>query len=197
MLKIGISGGIGAGKSYIAELLVQMGYPVYSSDLRAKEIMEENEGIALKIQSIFGKKAYKGKELNRTYLAQQIFSNYHLKEMLNRIVHPAVRFDFEDWAEKQSSSVVFSESALLFETGRYKDFDYTVLVTAPLDLRINRIMKRDRISKEEVMKRIESQWDDKKKTPLASFEIENDGKKDVLQQLKIFLQAIVAEKVDS
>lgn len=189
MKTVGLTGGIGAGKSYVAELLLKKGYPVYHSDGRAKQLMIEEPELVLKIKSIFGKKAYNGKALNRKYLAERIFHDVKLKDKLNQIVHPAVRQDFEKWKHQQNTLFVFNEAAILFETGGYKNVDFTLLVTAPEKVRINRVMKRDNATEEEVKNRISNQWTESKKEMLADFTLKNDGKLDVEAQLvKILIQ---------
>lgn len=175
MKRIGLTGGIGSGKTYVAQFFEKKGIPVYYSDNRAKQLMIANDEIRLKISSIFGSEGYKNGQLNRSYLAQSIFSNHNLKEKLNNIVHPIVRKDFDNWCSQQSSSILINEAAILFETGSYKSFDYTILVTAPLTLRIQRIIQRDNTTKKDVEKRIKNQWTDEKKQALASFVIRNDG----------------------
>jgi len=194
MLKIGVTGGIGSGKTTVCKVLETLGYPVFYSDLEAKRIMLENEKAKEGIQNIFGKEAYIDDELNRTYIAEKIFSSPVLKKEINDLIHPLVRKAFKDWSEQQNSPFVFNEAAILFETGSYKQFDHTLLVTAPKPIRINRVLKRDNTTKEEVENRIKNQWDDDKKTPLADFVVHNDDEQLVtIQLLQIIDQLIVKE----
>lgn len=172
---IGITGGIGAGKSIICSIIHATGYPVFYSDKAAKEILNSNEDVKTKIREIFGVEAYKNEELNRPFIAQKIFTDQNLLTAINNVVHPAVGQSFSNWAEKQTTTLVFNEAAILFETGAYKLYDATVLVTAPEAIRIERVMKRDHISAEAVHKRINKQWPDAEKENLADHVLINDN----------------------
>ena len=138
----------------------------------------------------FGTDSYTDKGLNRTFLAQQIYSNPQLKSKLESIIHPAVRTHFEEWVEQQSKSLVFAEAAILFETGSYKNYNYTILVTSPLELRISRIMNRDTLSREEVQKRIDNQWSDERKKELADFTIQNNEQNLLIPQVNNIIEKI-------
>lgn len=190
MIRVGITGGIGAGKTTVCKEIEKMGYPVFYSDDEAKKLMTDNAEVVQKITEFFGKEAYVNRQLNRKHLAQQIFTNENLKEALNQIVHPAVRKAFVQWSETQTAEIVFNEAAILFETGQYKTFDYTVLVTAPSSIRIERVVKRDNTTPEEVQKRINNQWPDEKKTQFTSFVIVNDGKREILPQIEGIIHKI-------
>ena len=131
MKRIGITGGIGAGKSLVAEIIKAMGYPVYNSDERAKELTESNPKIKEALIHLFGEEIYQNDTLNKFALAQAIFSNESLREKVNALIHPIVREDFNLWALAQNNSLVFNESAILFETGSFKNFDAIILVYAP------------------------------------------------------------------
>jgi dephospho-CoA kinase len=132
---------------------------------------------------LFGPAIYRDGQLNKAFLAQQLFSNAELKAQVTALVHPLVRKAFEVWAQQQVSDLVFNEAAILFETGAYKDFDATVLVTAPIETRIERVQKRDLISREAVLQRIANQWPDSKKMNLTTYIITNDGQP-LLQQIE-------------
>lgn len=190
MIKIGITGGIGAGKTTVCKELEKMGYPVFYSDDEAKNLMVENAEVVKQITALFGEDAYIDGQLNRVHLAKQIFTNNKLRESLNQIVHPPVRRAFVEWSEAQDAELVFNEAAILFETGQYKTFDYTVLVTAPTSIRIDRVVKRDNTTPEEVQKRIDNQWSDEEKIKLSSFVIVNDGKREILPQLDQIISQI-------
>lgn len=192
MIRVGLTGGIGSGKSIIGEILMVMGFPVYNSDIEAKSLMVNNQELVSQVKQIFGEQAYIKGSLNRKYLADQIFSNPDLKEKLNSIVHPAVRQAFEAWCSNQASEIIFNEAAILFETGGYKDFDYNILVTAPEEVRIARVVSRDNTSIEEVKNRINSQWKDSEKKDLASFVITNDNHSLVTLQVEKIIQKIKA-----
>jgi len=183
MLRIGLSGGIGSGKSTVAGILAKMGYPVFYSDQEAKRLYDENPVLQKQLVDLFGPAIYRDGQLNKAFLAQQLFSNAELKAQVTALVHPLVRKAFEVWAQQQVSDLVFNEAAILFETGAYKDFDATVLVTAPIETRIERVQKRDLISREAVLQRIANQWPDSKKMNLTPYIITNDGQP-LLQQIE-------------
>ena len=183
MLRIGLSGGIGSGKSTVAGILAKMGYPVFYSDHEAKRLYDENPVLQKQLVDLFGPAIYRDGQLNKAFLAQQLFSSAELKAQVTALVHPLVRKAFEVWAQQQASDLVFNEAAILFETGAYKDFDATVLVTAPIETRIERVQKRDLISREAVLQRIANQWPDSKKMNLTTYIITNDGQP-LLQQIE-------------
>jgi dephospho-CoA kinase len=188
--RIGLTGGIGSGKTTIAQILEAMSYPVYYSDERAKQLCNHDERIRNQLISLFGVDAYDQNELNRIFLSEQIFKNPSLRKQVNDIIHPVVREDFTLWSTNQSSSLVFNEAAILFETGAYKQFDAVILVCAPLRKRIERVMLRDLMDQESVERRIDSQWTDEQKRPLSSFCIENDGIQPILIQLENTLKVL-------
>lgn len=189
---IGLTGGIGSGKSTIARVLEAMGYPVFYSDVVGKELLVSDAEIRRELVELVGERVYEGGKLNRSYLAERIFSDDALRLKVNAIVHPRVRVAFDDFVEQQTSELVFNEAAILFETGAYTKFDKTVLVTAPLELRIARVMTRDNCSREEVLERINKQWTDAKKIVLADWVIVNDDKESVLMQLEAMVSGIVS-----
>jgi dephospho-CoA kinase len=184
MKRIGITGGIGAGKSLVAEIIKAMGYPVYNSDERAKELTESNPKIKEGLIHLFGEEIYQNDTLNKFALAQAIFSDESLREKVNALIHPIVREDFNLWALAQNNSLVFNESAILFETGSFKNFDAIILVYAPKELRIKRIMKRDNCSENEVLKRMNSQFSDEEKYELTEFRVLNDEQTPLLKQVE-------------
>ncbi len=191
MKRIGITGGIGAGKSLVAEIIKAMGYPVYNSDERAKELTESNPKIKEGLIFLFGEEIYQNDTLNKFALAQAIFSDDSLREKVNALIHPIVREDYNLWALAQNNSLVFNESAILFETRSFKNFDAIILVYAPKELRIKRIMKRDNCSENEVLKRMNSQFSDEEKFQYTELRILNDEKKPLLEQIeKIILKLI-------
>lgn len=192
MKKIGLTGGIGSGKTTIAHMLEAMSYPVYYSDLRSKELCDHNEGIRSQLILLCGDKAYEDGHLNRPYLSECIFSNPELRLKVNEIIHPVVRKDFEDWTLKQTSPLIFNEAAILFETGAYQQFDAVVLVCAPTSQRIERVMLRDLSTKSSVEQRIQSQWTDEQKRVLTDLCIENDGSHPLLIQVEDILQRLLA-----
>jgi dephospho-CoA kinase len=179
LITIGITGGIGSGKSTICKILETLGYPVFYADLAAKQNMLENLELISAIVKTFGEKAYIDKQLNRNYLAQQVFSKPELKEKLNSLVHPTVFQSFEKWKKEQNSHIVFNESALLFETGSYTRFDIIWLVVADEATRIKRVMVRDNCTRENALSRIKNQFSDEEKMKFPS-EIIRNGESDLI-----------------
>ena len=183
MLLIGLTGGIGSGKTTVARIFEVLGIPVYYADVAAKRIMNEDENIKVSVINTFGKDAYKDGELNRQYLANTVFSNSDKLNLLNSIVHPATIKDAEEWIKKQTSPYVIKEAALLFESGSHQKFDYVIGIKSPFDLRITRAMKRDSISRDEVMARMNKQLSEETKLSLSDFVIINDEAQLVLPQV--------------
>ncbi len=190
MLKVGLTGGIGAGKSTVAKIIEAMGYPVFYSDIEAKKLLDNNENVIKKLIQQFGAVVNNENIIDRKKLAQLVFNDKKNLEIINGIVHPEVRIQFNLWAEKQKVKLVFNEAAILFETGNYRQFDKNILVVAPVSIRIERVMKRDNISLDEVQKRINNQWNDEKKMPLADYIISNDNKRALLIQIENVIQDI-------
>lgn len=191
MISVGITGGIGSGKSTVCKVLESLGYPVFYADQVAKQNMLENLDLINAIVGTFGEKAYIDKQLNRNYLAQQVFSKPDMKEKLNALVHPTVYQSFDKWKSEQSSSVVFNESALLFETGSYKRFDKIWLVVADQETKIKRVMQRDKCSREDVISRIKNQLSDEEKMKFPCDVIRN-GENDLVLARILFLLDSVA-----
>ncbi|MFM7565544.1 MAG: dephospho-CoA kinase [Flavobacteriales bacterium] len=194
MKRIGLTGGIGSGKSYIAGILQKMGFPVYFSDHRAKTILQERSAIKALLSRRFGEAIFVNDELDKKALATVIFSSEENRIFINELIHPLVREDFDSWCKQQNSSLVFNESALLFETGSYRTYQATLLVCAPMALRIARVMERDGLNHEEVEARIQSQWSDERKSSLADGVIINDNQQPLLLQLETFIEGILAVK---
>ena len=158
--KIGITGGIGSGKSTVCRLLADRGIAVYDSDARAKALMNESEALRAALTEAFGEECYNADGLNRAYLASRVFGNEKALAQLNAIVHPAVREDFRAWAEAQNCRYVVLESAILFEAGFENEVDATLAVLAPMEERVRRAMERDGVEREVVLKRISHQMSD-------------------------------------
>jgi len=173
MMRVGLTGGIGSGKSTVAGYFRDLGIPVYDSDTRARELMEGLPSLRDDITALLGPGAYTNGRLNRAYIAERVFNDPDLLAALNTLVHPAVRSDFQQWSLQQQAPYVLQEAAVLFENGGYKRLDHTILVTAPESTRVRRVMKRDQASREAVLARMKNQWDDLRKIPLADFVIEN------------------------
>lgn len=174
MKRIGITGGIGSGKTTVSHLFQELGAPVYIADDEAKRLMHQSP-VKEEITALFGADAYDTNGwLNRKYIAAIVFKNKEKLNRLNAVVHPAVEKDFEDWVARQQAPYVIYEAAILYETGRYKQFDYTVLITAPVAVRIERLMKRDGASAREIKDRMKNQWPDEDKQKLADWVIHNE-----------------------
>ena len=183
MICVGLTGGIGSGKSTVAAFFRKLGIPVYDSDSRARELMHDDVDLRHAIAQLLGKKAYKGADLDRKWIASRVFSNPELLQALNELVHPAVRRDFVRWTLQQQAPYVMQEAAILMENGAYRNLDKTILVTAPKALRIDRVVNRDEISANQVRERMKRQWNDADKIPLADFIIENTDLKNTREQV--------------
>lgn len=190
MIKIGVTGGIGSGKTTICKIIESLGYPVYYADDRAKWIMNNDSICREKITAEFGGKSYHNNLLNREYLAKTIFSDSEKVNALNSIVHPLVALDFEKWVNNQSSKIIFKEAALMFETNSWKSLDKIILVSAPLDDRIERVLKRDtHRDRNQILDIISKQMPEEEKLKKADFIIENtDFEKIKDQILNVLLQ---------
>jgi dephospho-CoA kinase len=193
MKKIGITGGIGSGKSFVANIIEKMGYPVYYSDVRSKELTNTHPIIRQGLIELVGENVYFEGELDKKILASAIFSNDELRMKVNQLIHPIVRQDFEDWAKAQTSDLIFNEAAILFETGAYRNFDATVLIYAPIELRLKRVLKRDIITKEEVLARINNQMSDEEKLKMTPYSILNDGESPLLKQIEEVIEKISSD----
>lgn len=188
MVKVGLTGGIGSGKSTVAKVFELIGIPVYRADEKAKSIMHANAKVVKAIIDLLGENAYTKGILNRGFVAEKVFNNKELLAQLNQIVHPAVGKDWVDWCElHKKEEVVVQEAAILFENGSYKKFDQLILVTAPLELRIERVLLRDNVDRNKVLERINNQWDDEKKGELADVIIINDDRHSLIKQTLHFI----------
>lgn len=184
MMRVGLTGGIGSGKSTVAGYFRDLGIPVYDSDTRARELMEGLPSLRGNIVALLGPGAYQDGRLNRPYIAERVFGDPKLLAALNALVHPEVRSDFVQWSQRQQAPYVLQEAAVLFENGGYKLLDHTILVTAPEPTRLRRVMKRDGVSREAVLARMKNQWDDRQKVPLADFVIENSRRETARSQAR-------------
>ena len=191
-MNIGITGGIGVGKSIVSKIIESMGYNVFNSDFEAKSLINKDPLIKDQLIKLLGKEIYKNSILNKEVMAEKIFSNNETRKLVNEIVHPRVRDSFALFASKQKNNIAFNESAILFETGSYKEFDKIILVTSPMYLRVSRIINRDKCSKQELDAKISSQWDDNTKIPLADFVILNDEKEPIINQIEIVLNQLTS-----
>lgn len=184
MLKIGITGGIGSGKTTVCKVFEILKIPVFYADEAAKSVMNKDPQLVAAIKREFGSEVYSREGvLDRKALANLVFNNSQALEKLNNLVHPAAIQAFKDWSDEQNSPYVIKEAAILFESGSYKDCDFTILVYTPENLRIKRVMKRDDTTEAEVRARINKQMPEDKKRELADFVIENDGSTALLPQV--------------
>lgn len=190
MKKVGITGGIGSGKSVVGRVLEAMNFPVYYSDEASKELVDTDQKIKEELITLLGTEVYLNGKLNRPFLASVIFQNDELRMKVNQIIHPKVREAFVNWTNKQSSPLVFNEAAILFETGAYKTMDATLLVTAPVDLKVMRVMERDKSSMESVLERMSKQWSDEQKIPLADYVLKNDEETSLIVQIENMLEEL-------
>lgn len=174
MLKVGLTGGIGSGKSTVAAIFEVLGIPVYYADAEAKKMMNEDEAIINTIKKIFGEESYQSGKLNREYISSIVFSNPEKLKELNGIIHPATISGALKWMNQQTSPYSIKEAALIFESYSEKDLDYIIGVTAPEAIRIKRAMLRDNISREKVESRIKEQMNEVEKMNLCNFIINND-----------------------
>ena len=192
MFTVGVTGGIGSGKSLVCDVYRSLFVPVYNADIEARRIMEENVGIREGLTEYFGVEAYRDGKLNRPWIADRIFSDNKDREFVNSIVHPAIHDDFIKWTSQHSDkSYVIEEAALLFESGAYKRLDMMILVTAPEKLRIERIVKRDGLEQDKILARMKSQINPDKAAKMADHVILNDEKSFVLPQVLEIHQKIM------
>ncbi|MEC7619340.1 MAG: dephospho-CoA kinase [Bacteroidota bacterium] len=170
---IGLTGGIGSGKSKILSVFSTYGIPCYESDRRAKWLMQRDAELKSQIKSFFGDQIYENDQFNQRKLAKLVFANKGKLEALNSLVHPRVKMDFKSFVSQQDTPYIIKEAAILFETGGEKDCDATILVTAPEKLRLQRVLNREKISSMDIKARINNQWSDSRKIPLADYVINN------------------------
>lgn len=195
MILIGLTGGIGSGKSTVAALFEKNGCPVYNSDQRASFLMESNETIIQKLKFYFGDKVYREfeekQELNRAYLSSIVFKDAFYLSLLNASVHPFVYADFRSWCQRQSSEILVKESALIFENQAFEEFDYTVLVTAKKQTRISRVQQRSGLEPQKIIDRMNAQIDPEIAKNHADYVLSNDGDLDELEaEFKLMLQKL-------
>lgn len=190
MIKIGITGGIGSGKSVICKTFSILGIPVYYSDTRAKELLNTSEEIKQALTNLFGTNLYTEKGIDKAKLANIIFSDKSSLEKVNSIVHPIVMKDFYNWSENQETDIVINESAIIFEANLKEHFDYIITIAAPEEMRINRVIKRDNTKREDVIARINHQYPDNKKIKESDFVITNNNIDPILPQIRKILREI-------
>ena len=190
MIKVGITGGIGSGKTFVCNKLKDRGIPVYNCDDEAKRLIQEKPSIKERLCALIGNDAYIDGTLNKPAIAKFLFTNSDNARKINSIVHPAVKQDFIEWAERQSQPLVIQECALLFEAGFQDSVDAVIAVYAPAEVRIERAMKRDKATRQQIEARMSQQLDDEEKRCRASYVIVNDGKTDIDKQIDYYLNNI-------
>ena len=183
MKVVGLTGGIGSGKSTVARIFQTLGIPVYNSDQRAKDLYSESSVLKSAMISNFGPDIYQEGKINRPKLAQIIFSDRAKLEVVNSLVHPLLEKDFLNWKSMQNSAYVVREAAILVESGGYKNCDYVVVVTAPVDIRVSRVVQRDRSTREDVLQRMKSQLPEEEISKHAHFCIRNNGDESLIEQV--------------
>ena len=174
MTTVGLTGGIGSGKTTIANLFAtEFAIPIYIADTKAKELIAQDTHLQQEIKALLGEEAFVEGKYNTAFVASIVFSTPKKLQALNQLIHPYVQQDFSRWREEQHSPYVIKESAILFESGSYKDCDYIITVTAPLEERIRRVMLRDKIDRKTIEKRIKNQWNDENRIKLSTFVVDN------------------------
>ncbi len=171
---IGLTGGIGSGKTTVAKYFETLGFPLYNSDTQAKAIQNNNPEVKKQIIALFGENAYNENGLNRTFIAAEVFNHKEKLKQLNQIVHPAVFKDFEQWINQQNNPFVIKEAAILIESGSYKDCDIIITVIADPEIKIARVQNRDALTSEEILARMKNQLNDQEKIKYSDYIIENN-----------------------
>lgn len=194
MLQVGITGGIGSGKSTVASIFRMLGIPVYDADSRAKALMESDPALKQAIQQHFGEATYdEAGKLQRAELASKVFGDAEQLKLLESLVHPAVSQDGIRWHKSQREvPYTLKEAALLYESGSFLGLDYTIVVTAPVELRIQRVVARDQTTREAVLQRMDKQWPEEKKVRRSNFVVYNDGQRSLIKQVLSIHRALCA-----
>lgn len=187
---IGLTGGIGSGKTTIANYFHSFGIPLYIADDEARKLMQSQK-IINAIKTVFGDGIFEKETLNRAKLAEIVFNEPEKLEKLNAIIHPAVKSDFKEWLlQNKNAPFIIYEAAILFESGNYANCDYIITVAAPIDTRIERVMKRDKTTRELIIKRMEAQWTDEQRISKSDFVIENEDLKKAKQKVEEILKIL-------
>lgn len=183
MLKIGLTGGMGSGKTTVAGIFEVLGVPVFQADLRAKALMEENPMVRATLAARFGEGIYTGDTLNRQALAAIIFNDADAMQAVSTIVHPAVRADFQRWTSEQQAPYAIMEAAIMAENGGWRQFDQVIAVTCPEPERVRRVMERDNLSEEQIRARLRNQASEEERSRIANHVVLNDGQTLVIPQV--------------
>lgn len=196
MKVIGLTGGIGSGKTTVAKQFRRLGVPVYIADEEAKKLTNRSKVIRQELTELLGEETYSDAGLNRKFVADIIFNDPTMLQAVNNIIHPKVRQHFKKWVGKQQGPYCIKEAAILFENGGYKECDQNILVVAPVNKRIERILQRDDTNVQEIKERMDNQWDDAKKMPLADYVIYNDLLENTEKQV-VEIHKLILKNLDS
>lgn len=188
---VGLTGGIGSGKTTVAKMFNELGVPIYIADFEAKKLMNSSKYIKKKLIHLFGNEAYIREKLNKPFLTSKIFSDKQLLLKMNEIVHPEVRIHFKKWLKNQNAKYIIKEAAILFENNAYKECDFVITITAPEKDRIERVILRGNSSVEKVQAIMNNQWSDKEKIKLSDFVIHNNTLLETENQVKSIYQKIL------
>ena len=192
-LRIGLTGGIGSGKSAVAKIFETLGIPVYYADDAAKRVMNENDLLRKQLIQHFGEESYSDNQLNRKYISSRVFSNPEQLALLNSLVHPLTIADADEWMQLQTAPYIIKEAALIFESDAWKHLDEVIGVSAPFELRLNRAMKRDNISAEEVQARMSKQMNEEEKMNRCDYVIINDETELLIPQVLVLHEKLTAK----
>ena len=173
MKVVGLTGGIGSGKTTVLSMFLDLGVPVYIADIEAKKLTNTSKVIRKKIIALLGENSYLKTEINKKYVADMIFNDDELLKKVNKIIHSKVAHHFKKWVDKQNGVYCIKETAILFESASYKLCDYTILITSPKEERLKRVKNRDQLTRKEIENRMNHQWSDIEKSQLADVVIEN------------------------
>ena len=188
---IGVTGGIGSGKSYICRIISSLGFPVYNCDAEAKKLMNTNKHIINSLKQLIGENSYDSEgNLNKSIIAQFLFANEENAHKINSVVHPVVKEDFRSWASAQNADLIFMESAILFESGFNDVVDNVITITAPPETRIERTIRRDNTTREQVIARMNQQMQDEERVRLSDYIICNNTNDNVEQQIKTIIETL-------
>jgi len=190
MKVVGLTGGIGSGKTTVLSMFLDLGVPVYIADIEAKKLTNTSKVIRKKIIALLGKNSYLKTEINKKYVADIIFNDDELLKKVNKIIHSKVAHHFKKWVDKQNGVYCIKETAILFESASYKLCDYTILITSPKEERLKRVKNRDQLTRKEIENRMNHQWSDIEKSQLADVVIENVHLKDTqnkVEEVHLFL----------
>ena len=192
MLNVGLTGGIGSGKTIASKIFEVLGIPVYQADVAAKRLMESNPVLKNQLIEQFGNDAFVDGKLNRSYIAEIIFNDKEKLQLINSLVHPYTIQDGIEWMKKQTTPYAIKEAALIFESGSQSNFDYIIGISSPLTLRLNRTLKRDNINRELVLEKMENQLDEETKMKLCDFVLLNDERTLLTTQVLAVHEKLIA-----